>query len=518
MKHHLGVALAALVCLVALSASTRAQHQERDPLLVDQTVPQLGYGHWGYDDGSTRPRPAVGSGKRATPKRVAIVGAGPGGTSAAYFLSKAFPGIEIDVFESADRIGGRCHSEELVLSAALNLTARVEWGASIFVEENRNLVQAARAFNLSTDGDPEDNSPGPYVASLWDGSRIVFEMDLRGGWRSKLRGLLRYGLAPSLVARLADSQAAKLANVYRADFPSFAAWGDLVGHLRLEYPINVTATKYFHARSVSPAFKAEVIEAITRVNYGRNLDEVHGLGALIGFVQGPTYTVAEGNQRIFEGFLAASGARVHLNTRIAAVDRDDETGGYTLRTTDSDNGSSYDTVILAIPPTAAASIQLPASAKPIAASPPVTYHHIHVTHVLGRLNATTFPSAPAQILTTKQSRNVQSVSRVRDLSGGLFPRGVHLYKVFSTVSLGNSPLRDTLFDRVDREWAREWDAYPVLRPRKLKAPLADFFPPLGLDDAGLFYLNGFERFLSTMETATVASRNLVRYLQDGSAA
>lgn len=67
----------------------------------------------------------------------------------------------------------------------------------------------------------------------------------------------------------------------------------------------------------------------------------------------------------------------------------------------------------------------------------------------------------------------------------------------------------------------QWDAYPVLTPTAN-------FPPMVLDD-GIYYVNGFEtfvnpfpvtafslivyfRFISTMETETVASRGVVDLL------
>jgi len=51
---------------------------------------------------------------------------------------------------------------------------------------------------------------------------------------------------------------------------------------------------------------------------------------------------------------------------------------------------------------------------------------------------------------------------------------------------------------------KEWDAYPQLPPTTT-------FPPIRLDE-GLYYVNAFEPFISTMETETIASRNVVDLL------
>jgi prenylcysteine oxidase/farnesylcysteine lyase len=47
----------------------------------------------------------------------------------------------------------------------------------------------------------------------------------------------------------------------------------------------------------------------------------------------------------------------------------------------------------------------------------------------------------------------------------------------------------------------QWDAYPELPPTAT-------FPPVKLDK-GFFYVNAFEPFISTMETSTLAARNIV---------
>lgn len=82
-------------------------------------------------------------------KRVAIIGAGPGGTSAAYFLSKAQEklqsmgregdGFEITLFEREERVGGRT---AIVHPYYDDKLPAVELGASIFADVNRNLKRA----------------------------------------------------------------------------------------------------------------------------------------------------------------------------------------------------------------------------------------------------------------------------------------------------------------------------------------------------------------------------------------
>ena len=83
-------------------------------------------------------------------KRIAVIGAGPGGTSTAYFLSKAQQqlqnagmggqGFEITLFERDERVGGRT---AVVHPYDNEQLPAVELGASIFADVNKNLKRAA---------------------------------------------------------------------------------------------------------------------------------------------------------------------------------------------------------------------------------------------------------------------------------------------------------------------------------------------------------------------------------------
>ena len=119
--------------------------------------------------------------------RVAVIGAGAGGSSAAWWISKAKArsgvSVHIDVYERENYIGGRESVVNNIRIRADHLTGStvvypyndtsldpVELGASIFVEANKNLWRATREFNLSRfNFDDEDESVG-----FWDGDQFVF--------------------------------------------------------------------------------------------------------------------------------------------------------------------------------------------------------------------------------------------------------------------------------------------------------------------------------------------------------
>jgi prenylcysteine oxidase / farnesylcysteine lyase len=124
--------------------------------------------------------------------RIAIIGAGASGSSAAFWIAKAKERygleVEVDIYERSDYIGGRkllrsceypliCYAHCPKGSTTVypyNDTAYepVELGASIFVEVNKNLKRAVQEFNLSTYGfEDEDGSMG-----IWDGEQFLYKV------------------------------------------------------------------------------------------------------------------------------------------------------------------------------------------------------------------------------------------------------------------------------------------------------------------------------------------------------
>lgn len=119
--------------------------------------------------------------------RIAIIGAGAAGSSAAFWISKVKQrsdvDVEVDVYERSSYIGGReCHPQRSsFVDAPVTIGsttvypyddptyAPIELGASIFVNANKNLMRASKEFNLSfRDFGNEFGNTG-----IWDGSKFV---------------------------------------------------------------------------------------------------------------------------------------------------------------------------------------------------------------------------------------------------------------------------------------------------------------------------------------------------------
>lgn len=122
--------------------------------------------------------------------RIAIIGAGAGGSSAAFWISKAKErfgvDVEVDVYERESYIGGsECEPDVLAPRILLwdsgstvvypyenSSLPPVELGASIFVKANKNLWRASDEFNLTRrDFDEEEDDMG-----IWDGEQLLLSV------------------------------------------------------------------------------------------------------------------------------------------------------------------------------------------------------------------------------------------------------------------------------------------------------------------------------------------------------
>lgn len=197
-------------------------------------------------------------------------------------------------------------------------------------------------------------------------------------------------------------------------------------------------------------------------------------------------------------------------------------GGWSLDFVGDTHGSRvYDDVIIAAPFHQTGIKIKPSSwsfskteLEPIPAQP---YVHLHVT-----LLATTAEHPKPEYFGLKRGSNVPKMILTsnegirRGGKGSEFnsltyhgPAGVgreneFVVKIFSSEKIEDDWL-DNVFDgKVGWVVRKEWDAYPELPP-------TSHFPPVVVAK-GLYYVNSFEPFISTMETETVSSQNIVDML------
>jgi prenylcysteine oxidase/farnesylcysteine lyase len=90
------------------------------------------------------------------------------------------------------------------------------------------------------------------------------------------------------------------------------------------------------------------------VNYGQNLNVIHGLETMVCMAIEGAMQIDGGNWQIFDGMLKASNATTLLNTTVSEITK--SKGRYSIKTTSKDESSAvynneepFDTVVLAAP-------------------------------------------------------------------------------------------------------------------------------------------------------------------------
>ncbi|KAF9458739.1 Prenylcysteine lyase-domain-containing protein [Collybia nuda] len=437
--------------------------------------------------------------------RIAIIGAGAGGSSAAFWISKAKErfglDVEVDVYEREAYVGGR---STVVYPYDNSSLPPLELGASIFVEANKNLWRASDEFNLTRNAFEEGGETG-----VWDGEKLI--LSIGDGWWDTVKVLWRYGIfSPRRTQSIVDGMVKQFLKFYTKETPKWDKISDLATSMGWSNFVHNSTANYFGGQGVSEAYIYEIVEAATRVNYGQNADRIHALEGAASLATSGARGIQGGNFQLFEQFLNHSGAKVFLGTTVTDITQKSKTSHHW--TVESSRGSmAYSAVILAAP-LRTTGINLPSKISTIVPEQP--YVHLHVT-----LLTTTSPTAnpayfslptsatvPRMMLTTHNgARQGGKEPEFNSMSyHGQIREGEWGVKIFSKERISNEWLEDMFLGKVGWVYRKEWDAYPLLPP-------TTSFPPIKLD-RGLYYVNAFEPFISTMETETISSRNVVDLL------
>ncbi|RHZ82779.1 hypothetical protein Glove_103g276 [Diversispora epigaea] len=436
------------------------------------------------------------------PKKVGIIGAGAGGSSAAYFLANSFRNtsipVSITVYEKESVVGGRTNS---IIFERNNTKYVVEMGASIFVEINYHLINASKKFGLElisfTDGYPEAKT------AVWDGTQFVFEETSNTFW-DIVKLFWKYGWTPIKIQRIIKAIIDRFLKGYDLTEPFYNIDSELERlHLVLEK--QYTGQYYFsELKNINQLYLQHLVEPMTRVNYAQNLGEIHAMGTFISLAPqvNKIVCVRGGNHQIFENFIKHSEADLKLSTKVSNVTKiinDEGNIKYEIVTKDG-SVDTFDAVILAAPIqfTEIRFINVNVQMKEI------PYIKLHVTLIAGRLNPEYFgrnssDEVPQAILTTNSGKTdfLSLAARVKLENGEI------LYKIFSQHSMSDE-LLDRIFTDRSSIYRKVWNSYPRLLPNQE-------FPRVELDD-NFFYVNSYEPLISTMETECVSSNNIVKML------
>lgn len=436
--------------------------------------------------------------------RAAIVGAGVAGVFAAHFL-RARLGLQVEpaVLEQAHRVGGRVEAVDVA-------GVQLEAGAAALHSTNRYLVEAMASLGFADTGSASRPVGPRRNLAVWNGQSFDCVVPHGDGGAAFLFD--RYGPSLVKVQALLQDLLARLLPVYELQDAgeAFATPRELWQRLGL-YPLSQVDTYTFlRQQGVGENFVLELADGLHRANYGQSgsLNALAGSVSLIGggLDGGRVFGVVEGTGRLLERLLAGTGARVHLETGVAAVTAA-PAGRYGTGfriTTRGGQAFTVDAVIIAAP-LELAQLELGAELLQVPLPRDRPFQTTHVTFVAGRLRPAYFglesdESLPGVILTREREDIPFSSLSVQ---AGPVAGDDYVYKIFSRRA-PDEALLDAIFARRREVRRRVWHAYPVL------PPTADW-PPFRLAP-GLYYVNAMESAVSTMETEAIAARNVVNLL------
>lgn len=478
--------------------------------------------------------------------------------------------MEITVFERASYIGGR----STTVNVFNNPSYPIELGASIFVHENENLVNATRAFGLKIKGSGSDSDPSSSQASqkaqklqdtedseddadsigIWDGSRFVHTVEGSSTWWEIAKLVWRYGMSPIKAQRAMKDTIQKFKGMYETPIFPFHSLTEAAEKSGL---LDVTASPgqdFLRKNGVSDDFARDIIQSSTRVNYGQNLALIHGLETMVCLAAEGAMSIQGGNWQIFDRMLEASGADVSLNTTVTSIERNIADGTVTLKTVNRSTKKSsseredpnlvFDEVVIAGPlQYSDLSITPPLEHTP----DEIPYVKLHVTLFASphRLSSKYFglddnALTPDTVLTTLPKGVDLGSSRL-----GVGPAGFWSISLLRTVTAPNPNDKQQkqnfvykIFspERVTADFMAQllglntegtpngtvadipkddisWFYEKIWNPYPFMYPRVTFQDPVIAPN--VWYTSGIESFISTMETSSLMGRNVVNLMVKG---
>ncbi|XP_054442786.1 prenylcysteine oxidase 1 isoform X1 [Pteronotus mesoamericanus] len=445
---------------------------------------------------------------RAPPDKIAIIGAGIGGTSAAYYLRQKFgKDVKIDVFERG-QVGGR-------LATMTVQGQEYEAGGSVIHPLNLHMKRFVKDLGLST-----VQSSGGLVG-VSNGETLVFE---ESSWFiiNIIKLIWQYGFQPLRLHMWVEDILDKFMRIYRYQSHDYAfssienllhslGGDDFLGMF------NRTLLETLQKAGFSEKFLNEMVAPINRVNYGQGTDLNGFVGAVsLSGADSGLWAVKGGNKLVCSGLLQASKSNL-ISGSVMYVEektRTKQTGNPTkmyeiVYQTGSDTHSNfYDIVLVATPLN-----QKMSNITFLNFDPPIEefhqyYQHIVTTLIKGKLNSTTFTSRALEkfdlstILTTDNSdlfiNSIGIVSSVKNDNPQPSADGAYVWKIFSHETLTKEQILK-LFLSHEYVTKQQWLAYPHYKPPEKS-------PSIILHDQ-LYYLNGIESAASAMEMSAIAAHN-----------
>lgn len=438
-------------------------------------------------------------------ERIAIIGAGAGGTAAAHYLQKYTDhGYDITIFDKGTRVGGRATTTGIYGDESRPF----EVGATLFVAANLIISKAVKDFNLTLRAFRLGLAKHPQLSKVgvYDGKSIILEID--STWKTYPKLIWRYGLSPFKAANIVKLFISKfLSFFYQSHFP-FTDLNTITKVSGFHAASSTTGEQYLQKAGVSESYYTEFLQSLARYNYAQNLNQIHAVGALVSLAANNAQQIEGGNWQIFDRMAKHSRATLKMGTSVEAITKLPD-GKWSLEYGDA--RSIFDKVIVATP-LLLANIKFSEAFS----IPDVEYVDLFVT--IFTSNEMLSPSyfgkgkdakIPGTILTTVLSDTPGPKFFSVSVHEYLEDTGDYVFKLFSPKLFTDEDLATFFSRNVKISWVhrKKWRSYPKIRP-------LESFPEFELDD-GLWYLNTMETLISTMETSALAGANVAALISQG---
>lgn len=436
-------------------------------------------------------------------KNIAIIGAGAGGTSAAYFLSQYAkknpngPPIRIHVFEKTGRVGGR--ALPIFFGSEYD---KYEMGASSFVPVNFNLVNASRDFKIELDNVGVWN----FTLGLYNGNKFVAFHG--NGLFKTLEFYARYGWGFLRANQFANFVKHKFLILYDESLPPYESVEEMLQRVDLLHYVSRTSKDVLlNDWNAGPVYTDQLFQAIMRKIYAHD-NSLHAFAGAISLipVQG-SLTARKGNDKFYIKFLEHSSAKLHLNspiTKLTRVPGGSSRDRYKLEVAGTEVSETFDAVILATP-FHLSNIKVENLNVQFKEVP---YKDVYVTVVEeAALNPAYFNLKPWETL-PQAIFGYNATYPIQYILNDYKHRRVDIESI---VPLSIEQLDPMFIAPIapNQITFKHWKAYPVPTIKPLPLHGGRMFPPIILGPS-FYYVNAAEPAVSCMEVEIMSARNIVR--------
>ncbi len=417
---------------------------------------------------------------------LAIIGAGIGGCSAAYFAHKYLPDSKVTVYEMEERIGGRVFTFNME-------KMKSEIGASFFNPINKTVCNIVKEMNLNIEKLEE-----PMEIAVFNGTEIIFRSS-QSNLYTMLKLFTKYKLSVLRLLLSLREANGKIRKWYEEE-KSVEFW-ELFERVNLDKWYKIPLDQILAEIGVDKDFINEIITPITRIIYSQNaeLGGFAGISSLLGVYGESMYSLENGNDVLPRKLLETSKSKVKLGCKVKTIEK---TSKGSFRILSEDNSSVFDGVIIAAPLEVA---DIAVDDVAVQKSQAREYQKIYIRVMKGTVdsryfNLDTSTKLPSTILTSKEADPLTRFS-VRESA-----RDESWVTVTSKEPIGTD-LLDDLFKNgrtiLDHTWKA---AYPIFKPTQ-KIP-STFL------DKGLVYLNAIESAASSLESSAFAALNGIKRVKE----